>query len=277
MDLDAYFDRIGYKGSPRVDEDTLFAIHAAHLTSIPYENLDIQLGQTKPLSENSFASRIVDQRRGGWCYEMNGLLSCALRQIGFQIDRLGAAVFREFAGDDTIGNHMVLLVHLDGHTLVADVGLGDGPLYPFPLEEHEWSENGFSFGLRRIEDEYWRFKNHEHGLAGSFDFQETARDLSWFGGQCDSLQTGTDSIFVQLAMTFRRDEYQIRTLRELTYIETEGAKKEERRIDNFEAYREVLVPMLTFDLGDDLERLWDHVSTRVRTREEAAAAAAAEN
>jgi len=271
MDLDAYFARIGYDGSPSVNEDTLAALHAAHLLSVPYENLDIQLGQAKPLAETSFESRIVGQNRGGWCYEMNGLFSCALRQIGFEVDRLGGAVFREHMGDDTIGNHMVLTVHLDGRKLVADVGLGDGPLYPFPLEEREWEENGFTFGLGPIEDDYWRFKNHEHGLAGSFDFQETARNLSWYAGQCEALQSGDESVFVQLAMTFRRDEYRMRALRELTYLEIEGTKKEERRISTFEEYKDVLVPLIDFELGDDLERLFGHVHARVAKREREAA------
>ena len=124
MDLEAYFERVGFDASPRIDEETLFALHEAHLAHIPYENLDIQLGEKKVLDEARFETRLVRERRGGWCYEMNGLFSAALRQLGFRIERLGGAVVRDVIGQDSIGNHMVLLVDLGrGQRLIADVGL----------------------------------------------------------------------------------------------------------------------------------------------------------
>lgn len=265
MDLEAYFGRIGFEGSPRVDEETLFALHEAHLSQIPYENLDIQLGQEKILDEDRFETRLVAQRRGGWCYEMNGLFSSALREIGFRVDRLGGAVVRDVLGEASIGNHMVLRVELD-RPLIADVGLGDGPLHPFPLEPRSWSENGFDFSLARTDDGWWRFHNHAHGLAPRFDFTETPRALSWYQDQCSQLQAGDHSPFIGLAMTFRRDPKRIRALRDLTYLEIEGPRKTERRIETLAEYANVLGGLIDFDLGSDLEPLWIRVSTRAVKR-----------
>ena len=267
MDLDAYFSRIGYEGSPRSDEQTLAEIHSAHLASIPYENLDIQLDEPKILDEARFEKRIVGQDRGGWCYEMNGLLSVALRQIGFRVDRVGGAVARQILGDDAIGNHMVLIVHLDDRKLVADVGLGDGPLYPFPLEERRWEEEGFEFGLERIEGGWWRFDNHPNGLAPNFDFDETPRELDWYGPQSSALQTGEAALFVALSMTFRRDRDRIRALRELSYIEIDRHNRVERTISSFEDYKATLEPLIDFELGEGVHRLWERVSMRVASRE----------
>jgi len=275
MDLTPYLDRIGYDGPLRPDEDTLFGLHAAHLTTFPYENLDIQLGETKVLDPERWAERLVDQKRGGWCYEMNGLFSCALMEIGFRVDRLGGAVVRDIMGDETIGNHMVLHVDL-GRPIIADVGLGDGPLHPFPLEERAWTENGFAYRLERADGEWWRFHNHEHALGPRFDFREAPWQLTDYQDQCTRLQDGPGSVFTLLAMTFRRDEKQIRALRELTYLEITGPTKVERRVETFEEYASLLEPLIDFDLGEDLARLYELVSARVAERKAAEEAARAE-
>ena len=89
MDLDAYLARIGYAGTPRVDLETLGAIHRAHLLAIPYENLDVQLGRPGDVSLRHAFDKLVTARRGGWCYEMNGLLGWALNEIGFTGYRTG--------------------------------------------------------------------------------------------------------------------------------------------------------------------------------------------
>ena len=265
MDLEAYLDRIGFSGPLDTDEDTLTRLHEAHLLTFPYENLDIQLGERKGLDPDGWARRLVQERRGGWCYEMNGLLSCALETVGFRVDRLGGAVFREQVGDDSIGNHMVLIVHLD-RPMVADVGVGDGPLHPFPLEARRWSEGAFDFGLERVDGDWWRFHNHEHGLAGTFDFRETPWTLGDFEAQCAHLQDDENSIFRVLAMTFRRDAERVRGLRELTYIEVENGEANERRIESFDEYEAALAPLIDFDLGEDMRTLYDRVSARMAER-----------
>src|SRR3954471_15025485 len=103
MDLKAYFGRIGYVGEPRVDLATLRALHRAHLLAIPYENLDVQLG--RPLTTDPAAAydKIVRRRRGGWCYEMNGLFGWALETVGFSVMRMAGGAMRELRGDMAVG------------------------------------------------------------------------------------------------------------------------------------------------------------------------------
>lgn len=69
MGLSAYLDRIGYTGPVRSDRPTLIALHRAHLLAIPYENLDIHLGRPLTLDEDRIFAKLVEARRGGWCYE----------------------------------------------------------------------------------------------------------------------------------------------------------------------------------------------------------------
>lgn len=85
MEIGAYLERIGYTGECTITLQTLTAIHEAHLRAIPYENLDIHLGRTLSLDIEAIYDKIVTRRRGGWCYEMNGLLSWALRELGFAV------------------------------------------------------------------------------------------------------------------------------------------------------------------------------------------------
>lgn len=79
--LDRYFERIGYSGTPRVDLETLTALHRLHLESIAYENLDVQLGVPVPIDTSAAFEKLVTRQRGGWCYEMNGIPSWALDGI----------------------------------------------------------------------------------------------------------------------------------------------------------------------------------------------------
>lgn len=265
MSVAAYLDRISYSGPTTVTRETLWGIHRAHILAIPYENLEIQLGRENLLSEPAFRDKLVESRRGGWCYEMNGLLTSVLRELGFATTRVSGAVAREFVGDDAMGNHLVGIVDLD-RRYVVDVGLCDGPLDPFPLEEGEWKEGALSFRLERLDERWWRFHNHSFGLAPSFDFTEEPRTLSWYGDKCTSLQTDPSSIFTQLALACRRNERGARTLRDTTYIEVCDEERSERVIESSAEYASALAGILGTDIGDDAERLWKKVDARARAR-----------
>ena len=82
-DLRAYFDRIGFSGEARADRETLEALVAAHTATIPFENLNPFLGLPVSLSSNALVDKLVRHRRGGYCYEQNGLFSHVLETVGF--------------------------------------------------------------------------------------------------------------------------------------------------------------------------------------------------
>src|SRR5262245_18666189 len=99
MDLQAYFARIGFTVEARVDLDTLTRLHRRHLECISYENFDVLLRRPLDLDPARIFNKLVMKRRGGWCYEMNGLFAWALEEIGFKVTRLAGAVLRERFGD----------------------------------------------------------------------------------------------------------------------------------------------------------------------------------
>jgi N-hydroxyarylamine O-acetyltransferase len=267
-----YLDRVDFDRAVSPDLETLVALHRAHLLAIPYDNLEIQLGRENTLSDRAFADKLVRRQRGGWCYEMNGLFTAILSEIGFTVSRVGGAVARDLQGDESIGNHMVALVDLD-RRYVADVGLSDGPLDPFPLEERRWKERGLEFRLEKLSDGWWRFHNHQHGLAPRFDFTEEPRTLDWYQPKCSELQSVDHSPFVGLAMAVRRLPGGFRALIDATLIEVHDGSRSERRLSSSGEYCRELRRILTTDLGDEAETLWRKVEARTRERARKAAEA----
>lgn len=203
MELAAYLARIGYAGQPRPDLATLRAVHRAHLQSIPYENLDVRLGRPLGIGVEQAFHKLVTGRRGGWCYEMNGLLAWALEEIGFKVTRMCGAVMRGVRGDETIGNHLVLRVDLDDGPWIADLGLGDGLLEPIPLRPGAHPVRGYDFQLEQLDATWWRLHNHEMGGARHFDFTLAPADPARLAAACQWLQTSPLSIFTQTVLAYR--------------------------------------------------------------------------
>lgn len=207
MDLQAYLDRIGFSRSPRPDLETLIGVHRAHATSISYENLDVQLRRPLTRSSEDAFDKIVRRRRGGWCYEMNGLLADALEAIGFTIGRLSGAVMRDGRGDDAIGNHLVIMVSLEGVHYMADVGFGDGPLEPRLLAEGAFLNGPLHCSLARAGDGWWRYTNDPRSGGPTFDFNLDVRREEALDRMCAALQVHPDSPFVQNVVVQRwRDD-----------------------------------------------------------------------
>ncbi len=258
--LDDYLARIDYTGPVAVDVATLTAIHRRHLLSVTYENIDVQLGVPLDTDPHKAFDKIVNRRRGGWCYEMNGLLGWALTEIGFDITPVAGGVARALIGDAALGNHLVLLADLDSRWVVG-AGFGDGFIEPLPLREHQFNDRGFNFRLEKQTDGYWRLHNHQFGAAPSFDFNEAPADRDLFARQCQWLQTATDSPFVRalVCQRFQEHGYEIQT----GLIAKSVTPTEDRRetIDSFDQFVERLANVFDINLpGPDAARLWERVS-----------------
>jgi N-hydroxyarylamine O-acetyltransferase len=125
FDLDAYLARIGYEGRRSPDLETLRAITYHHPLAIPFENLNPLAGRPVPLDNAALLRKLVQERRGGWCFEHNLLLGTALTAIGFDVTGLGARVLWNVPpGVVRPRSHMVLLLRIDGEPYIADAGFG---------------------------------------------------------------------------------------------------------------------------------------------------------
>jgi N-hydroxyarylamine O-acetyltransferase len=125
LDVDAYFERIGYPGPRSVGIDALSAIHLQHTQTIPFENLNPLLRWPVRLDVPSLQQKLVRDRRGGYCFEHNLFLSHVLRQLGFRVRGLAARVLWNVPeGTVPPRSHMLLLIELDEGRYLADVGFG---------------------------------------------------------------------------------------------------------------------------------------------------------
>jgi len=127
-DLAAYFDRVGYEGGTEPTVDTLRALVAAHNRSIPFENLDPLMGiPVADLGPAALTDKLVHRRRGGYCFEQNGLMGYVLADMGFGVERLAGRVVWMRATDELPAQtHEVLSVKVPGSdaTWLVDVGFG---------------------------------------------------------------------------------------------------------------------------------------------------------
>ena len=197
MDVRAYLARIGYNCPLAPTADTLRALHRQHMLTVPFENLDIGLGREIVLDPEGFVNKIVRQRRGGFCYELNGAFATLLAAAGFRVTLLSARVSNEeeIAGKEF--DHLTLRVDLEDVWL-ADVGFGDNFLEPLRLvSELEQQDAAGSFRLIDV-GERWRLERRQPDLWHvQYDFSLQPRRLSEFAGMCRYHQTSPDSHFTR--------------------------------------------------------------------------------
>jgi N-hydroxyarylamine O-acetyltransferase len=168
LDLDAYLARIGYGGPREPSLEALQAVHLLHPQSISFENLDPLLGRPVKLDIASLQAKMIESRRGGYCFEHNLLFMHALKALGFSVTGLAARVLWGQPEDAiTPRSHMLLRIELDGKTYVADVGFGGltqtGPLLLVPGLEQETPhepfrilETGDHFRMQASTGDEWR-------------------------------------------------------------------------------------------------------------------------
>ena len=255
LDLNAYFKRIGYEGSPKVDLQTLMELQRQHLLNIPYENLDVQLERPLDRDLEQAFEKLVTRNRGGWCFEMNAVLGWALETVGFDVTELSGGVARSLRGDSALGNHLVLFVKLEGEEWVVDAGFGDGFFEPIPLRSHDFCQRGFDMKLELLSDGYWRYHSHVFGGAPDFDFLVEPADKQLLDRQCQILQTDENSPFVRalVLQKFTQRGYEIQLGLTAKTITPDGV--DSKTLDSVEQLKERLATV--FNIVDPgIDGLW---------------------
>ncbi|HEY8539172.1 MAG TPA: arylamine N-acetyltransferase [Steroidobacteraceae bacterium] len=136
IDLDLYFSRIGYRGNPRADLETLSELQRLHAEAIAFENLDPLTGRRVKLDPASLQQKLIVEGRGGYCFEHNGLMQLVLRKIGFDVIPLGARVMWNSPPDTILPRtHSLTCVRIGGESYIVDVGFGSlTPTSPLRLQ-----------------------------------------------------------------------------------------------------------------------------------------------
>ena len=237
----AYLDRIAYTGPTNPTVENLCAIHRAHLFAVPFENLDIGLGRKIVCEERAFLRKIVEQQRGGFCYEMNGAFAALLRDLGFRVTLLSAAVNREDGSPGPEFDHLALRVDLDEPWL-ADVGFGDSFLEPLRLQAGlEQEQDNGRFRIVAAGDAL-RLERFEAAGAwkSQFSFTLQPRRLEDFAPMCHYHQTSPESPFTRKRVCTRATPDGRITLADAKLVLTRNGKKDEQPIQSEEAWRAAL-------------------------------------
>jgi N-hydroxyarylamine O-acetyltransferase len=248
LDLSAYLERVGYHGPVLPDRPTLTALHRAHVDTIPFENLEIQMGGIVALDADALQAKMVRRCRGGYCFEHNTLFALALTSIGFDVDTCEARVRQGADGAVRPRTHMVLRVPCEGQVWLADVGFGgDGLIDPIALNGEPVEQAGAVYRVSTEGPLHVLQRRLQHAWE---DLYAVLPDpVATIDVEVANWYTSTHprSRFV-LTLTAQRVKDGTRhVLRNLTYSIARGADVREREI----ARRE-LVPLLRETFGLDV-------------------------
>lgn len=260
-ELGAYLARIGHDGPVTCDLATLFALHRAHVLAIPFENLDVQLGSPPGLDPAGIFDKLVNRRRGGWCYEQNGLFGRALASMGFPVTRLSGGVMRQLRGEFVMGSHLALKVGVDGKDWLADVGFGSTQLEPLRLAEGDWDQAPLSGAVEQTGDGYWRMAITGGPMPLSYDFRDEPADETRLQALCAWQGSDAESIFVQNLVVQQRRRRGHSMLRGKVLTETRADGSEERELGSAQELVATLRDVFGLDMPE-AARLWPDIEAR---------------
>lgn len=232
MEAKPYLARIGLGDAEiSADIDCLRLLQRSHLLSVPFENLDIYWKRPIVLDLGKFYSKVVVDRRGGFCYELNGLFNELLRSLGFQTRLISARVFNGTDHGPEF-DHAAIIVTIGDEEYLADVGFGDFTAEPlrFALDEEQRDPNG-KFIIRRLDGDYLEVvKRNGDEWRSEYIFKDIARDLSEFSEMCDFQQYSPESHFTKGKLCSIMTETGRKTLTDSKFIVTRDGEKVEREV-----------------------------------------------
>jgi N-hydroxyarylamine O-acetyltransferase len=281
MDLHAYLRRINYRGEQTPSVATLHELHRAHLLAVPFENLDIHLGQSILLDQDALFDKIVTRRRGGFCYELNGLFALLLRDLGFDVTLLAAGVARADGGFGPEFDHLTLLVasplsvvndqlhqppeanaqhsaghlsspipHLPSPIWLADVGFGDSFRAPLRFVEGvEQEQDGRAYRLDRDGEHYTLMQRDAEGWQPQYRFTLQPHAQAEYADMCRYHQTSPESSFTRKRVcTLATPDGRV-TLSDYTLIVTARGQRTEQVLPDEAASQAALREYFGVDLA----------------------------
>ncbi|HEV8647856.1 MAG TPA: arylamine N-acetyltransferase [Actinomycetes bacterium] len=226
--LDTYLARIGMARPVRADATALRELQLRHLLAVPFENLSIHLREPIELDAEALVNKVVQRRRGGFCYELNGAFAALLSALGFTVTLLAARGF----GRDGLGppfDHLALRVDADTpESWLADVGFGRHSHYPLRLGVH--AEQADPGGTFRIAETASGDLDVIRDGEPQYRAELRPRALRDFEATCWWHQTSPKSHFTQSLVCSRLTQTGRVTLSDRTLIETAGNQRHERTL-----------------------------------------------
>jgi N-hydroxyarylamine O-acetyltransferase len=252
MEIMEYLERIEIHNQLEPHYAFLAELQQSHMLHVPFENLDVIHKRKIVLKPELLFDKIVRNKRGGFCYELNALFAWLLRKLGYQVRLLSARVFdgeRDDFGPEF--DHMTLLVETGGSYLV-DVGFGDSFRTPLPMPRGRVEDISGSYRVYSnpgSHGQVYELHHHnEHGWHPQYRFSTIPRQLAEFEEMCNYHQTSPESSFTQRTVCTRATLYGRVTLTENNLTITEGKEKRMQPVSSAENFNQFLQEY--FDIQD---------------------------
>lgn len=199
MDVLNYLDRIDFKDTIVLNKNVLFKLQKKHLLNVAFENLDIHYNRKINLSLTDIYKKIINEKRGGFCYELNGLFHSLLKQIGFDAKLISARVHIKGNDYSPEYDHLAIIVNLENNEFLVDVGFGKFSLEPLKLEMNQMISDSFGkFQFDKYDKDYYRINEiKDNNLFPQYIFKKEERKLSEFNKRCEFHQTSQNSHFTK--------------------------------------------------------------------------------
>ena len=245
MNIPAYLNRLNYTTSVKPDAETLHGLQSAQLLTVPFENLDIGLKRPIQLSEEALWDKIILRKRGGFCYELNGLFAWLLKQIGFDVTYLNARVFNREGELGIDFDHLALLAKIPQEPTrwLADVGFGDSFNKPLSFEERREQAQGLrAYRLEQTSNGYvtWQ-KNYDGTWERQYLFDLQPHNFpAEYESACLYHQTSPESSFTRGRIISRATPDGRVSLEDGRLIVTTNGQRKNVPIANAEEYEALL-------------------------------------
>lgn len=250
MNVEAYLERIGLKRPDiSADLDSLKLLQRSHLLTVPFENLDIHWKRPIVLDLDRFYQKIVEERRGGFCYELNGLFCELLKNLEFECTMISGRVYsgvgygsvnEPMAGFGPPFDHMAIVVRLNDVRYLVDVGFGSFAAEPLRLILGEvQNDRNSKFIIRKYDDFYYEVSNLDSERI-EYIFSIFEHELAEFAEMCDFQQYSPQSHFTKGKLCSIMSANGRKTLTDTKFIVTSGDEKREFQIESTEDFNERL-------------------------------------
>ncbi len=256
-DAHAYLERLELAvEEPSVE--ALNRLHAAHVERVPYETTWIHMGEQWGVDRNESVKRIVDQRRGGYCFHLNGALSLLLDWLGYDVTlHVGGVHGPDGPSAAAMENHLVLVVtgvscrENPGGAWHVDAGLGDALHEPLPMIAGRHTQGPFTFDVSHGDGAIvdWQFGHHHLGSFDGMGFRSEPTAIETFASRNRFLSTSPDSSFAQTVTAQRRDATGVDVLRGKVLRRVEATIVSETVVDTRGEWFATLVEVFGLDLS----------------------------
>jgi N-hydroxyarylamine O-acetyltransferase len=242
MNKNEYLRRIKIENEIAPTLESLKLLQRRHLLHVPFENLDIHWARPIDLDRERFYEKIVGEKRGGFCYELNGLFCELLSEIGFPSVMVSAKVSLGRGKFGAEFDHMAILTRIDEKEYLVDVGFGDFIDEPleFVLDVEQTDRNGV-YTVRRYDENYYEVaKKDGEEWKSEYIFTTTPRRLDEFSDMCRYQQTSPESHFTKGKVCSLMTDGGRKTLTDKKFIETVNGRKNEIDVNSEEEFNRIL-------------------------------------